>query len=83
MIRNLLTTVLAFFIGAFTLAFTAVVGVVMALVAIIAKPFVGMWVKKKVSAYQEAAGFSAADENTSSRSQGRTIDGEYEDITAR
>jgi UPF0716 family protein affecting phage T7 exclusion len=82
MIKNLLTTVLVFFIGAFTLVFTAVVGVIMAIVALIAKPFLRLWFKKKVGEYQES-NYSASHSASSDTNHGRTIDGEFEDVTAR
>ncbi|KKD00306.1 MULTISPECIES: hypothetical protein [Photobacterium] len=74
--KNILTGVIALVVGFFALTFAAVMGLTMALIALIAQPFL----KRKLA--KEFATFNAAqtDEMTP---KGRVIEGEYEPVQSR
>ncbi|MDO6705878.1 hypothetical protein [Photobacterium sp. 1_MG-2023] len=71
--KNIIAGVIALVIGFFALTFATVMGLTMALVALIAQPFL----KRKLA--KQYATFYAGNPEASS-GQGRVIEGEYEPV---
>ncbi len=74
--KNILASLVAVFVGVFTIAFAAIMGIILTLGALIMRPFI----KRKMAKMQQEA---ARTMNSASNDDRYTIDGEYEDITPR
>lgn len=85
--RQLLTGVVTLILGFFTLVFAAVFGLFVSVTALIAKPFVMKKLRKMQEqqysqTYQQTAfGESSTGFGASQSQQGRTIDGDFKDVT--
>lgn len=77
--KNAIASVFALMIGFFTLMFAAVMGLFIGVAALIAKPFLK---RKMQAAYEDAVQQQATFQGfTRVYTDGKTIDGEFEDIT--
>ena len=74
--KNILASLIAVFVGVFTIAFAAVMGIFLTIGALIMRPFI----KRKMAKMQQEASRNAYSASNDDR---YTIDGEYEDITPR